>query len=235
MIHQIIFAAPKPGMTTKEFQDYWINVHAANYASKIPQIKRYLIDARIPFDGDIGNPILPHQGVAEIWLPNEEEQLASLQTEEFLQGARLDEPNWAAFWMTFLIDTTAHVIIEGPPLTQDPTWIKMILLYKRTPGIPLENFRQYGLNVHAPRFAELPGLRRYLQCHTKDGFYVIGESAAFDAAEFLWFDNTDALQQAMNSQQFKDAWAGLDAFVNPQYRFSIVAQENWIIGPEVRP
>jgi EthD domain len=41
MIHQLIFAHPKPGMSEKDFQDYWVNVHAVNYASKIPQIKKY--------------------------------------------------------------------------------------------------------------------------------------------------------------------------------------------------
>ena len=86
MIHQLIFASPKPGMSEQEFQDYWINVHAVKYASKIPQIKRYMIDARIPFEPESTEPLF--SGVAEIWLKNEAEQLASLQTREFLEGAR---------------------------------------------------------------------------------------------------------------------------------------------------
>ena len=48
MIHQLIFAHPKPGMSEQEFQDYWVDVHAVQYASKIPQIRKYLIDTRIP-------------------------------------------------------------------------------------------------------------------------------------------------------------------------------------------
>lgn len=98
MIHQLIFAHPKPGMSEKQFQDYWVNVHAAKFASKIPQIKKYLIDTRIPFGEEPADPRF--SGIAEIWLNNEEDQLASLQTPEFLQGARMDEPNWAAFWRT---------------------------------------------------------------------------------------------------------------------------------------
>ena len=54
MIHQFILAAPRPGMTAKQFQDYWVQQHAVRYASKIPQIKRYLIDTRVEFDGDLG-------------------------------------------------------------------------------------------------------------------------------------------------------------------------------------
>ena len=234
MIHQFIFAAPKPGMTPQEFQDYWVNVHAVEYAGKIAQIRRYMIDTRIEFEGDMGTPQLPHQGVAEIWLKDEKEQLASLQSEEFLQGARLDEPNWAAFWMTFALDTTAHVIVEGPPPTREPSWVKLLILLKRKPGVPLENFRRYGVKVHAPLVAGLPGLRRYLQCHTRDGFYVFGE-AGFDGVEQLWFDDVDALSKALDSPRFQEeVKASLDAFVDPRYVFSLAAREHWVIGPEAR-
>ncbi|MEW6659704.1 MAG: EthD family reductase [Thermodesulfobacteriota bacterium] len=233
MIHQLIFAAPKPGMTAREFHDYWVNIHAVKYAAKIPQIKRYLIDTRIPFEGDLGAPVLPHQGVAEIWLENEADQLASLQSREFLEGARLDEPNWAAFWLTLVLDTAAHAIVPGPPLTKDPAWIKLLMLLKRQPGVPLENFRGYNLQVHAPVVAALPGLQRYWQCHTRDGFYVFGE-ARFDGVEQLWFENVAALRRAWNSAQFQEVKSSLVSFVDPKHTFTLVTEEHWIIGPESR-
>jgi uncharacterized protein (TIGR02118 family) len=233
MIHQLIFAAPKPGMTAEEFQDYWVNVHAVKYASKITQIKKYMIDTRILFAGDFGQPLLPHQGVAEIWI-EPEDQIASLQSKEFLEGARLDEPNWAAFWQTFVIDTNAHEIIAGPPLSKNQDWVKMIILHKRIPGIPLDNYRQYALKAHAPVMSDLPGLRRYLQCHTVDGYYVIGESACFDGAEIIWFDSKEALAESLASEQFQKVKASWNNFVNPKYLFSLTAEEHWIIGPDAR-
>lgn len=118
MIHQLIFARPKPGMTEEAFQRYWLEVHAPKFASKIPQIQRYLIDTRIPFQDKGQDPLF--SGIAEIWLENEKEQLESLQTKEFLQGARADEPNWAAFWATLALDTTAHVLLDGPPPRSSP-------------------------------------------------------------------------------------------------------------------
>ena len=233
MIHQLIFAAPKPGMSAEEFQRYWVETHAVKYAAKINQIKKYMIDTRIAFDGDFGAP-LPHQGVAEIWLKNEEEQLASLQSPEFLEGARLDEPKWAAFWLTLVLDTTAHEIVAGPPLQKNPAWVKLLVLLKRKPGIPLGNFREYALKVHAPLVAELPGLRRYIQCHTRDGYYAIGESR-FDSVEQIWFDNLDALKKALASPQFKEkVRAGLDNLVDPNQIFTMTVRENWIIGPKAR-
>lgn len=231
MIHQLIFAHPKPGMTEKEFQDYWVNIHAVKYASKIPQIKKYLIDTRIPFGPEPDDPRF--SGVAEIWLNNEAEQLASLQTPEFLQGARLDEPNWAAFWRTVVLDTDTHSLLEGSASSFRQGGIKLIGMMKRKIGLPLETFRQYSLQVHAPLVLELPGLQRYYQCHVRDSFYAIGE-AILDCVAMLWFDSLESLNIALNSPQNQLAAADLNNFIEMKYIHTFVVQEHWIIGPEVR-
>jgi hypothetical protein len=235
MIHQFILAAPKPGMTAQEFQDYWVNVHAVKFAAKIPQIRRYLIDSRVPFDGDRGRPPLPHQGIAEIWLANDEEQLASLQSEEFLQGARLDEPNWAAFWLTIVLDTEAHEIVPGPPLTDPkPSWVKLTTLIKRKPGLALDYYRQQTLTRYAAEVSRLPGLRRHLHAHTRDGFYTFGE-ASFDSVEQIWFDDLDALREALASPQYAErVRPALEAVADPAHVFSLASKEDWIIGPQER-
>ena len=79
-----------------------------------------------------------------------------------------------------------------------------------------------------------PGLRRYLHAHTRDGAYVFGE-AAFDSVEQLWFDDVDALQEALRSPYFTErVKAARDEIADPKYVFSVAAKENWIIGPEAR-
>ncbi|MGW4642355.1 EthD domain-containing protein [Sphaerisporangium sp. NPDC004334] len=233
MIHQFILAAPKPGMTAQEFQDYWVNVHAVKFAAKIPQIRRYLIDSRVPSTADRGRPALPHQGMAEIWLANEQEQLASLQTEEFLHGARLDEPNWAAFWLTIVLDTDAHEIVPGPPLTEAaPSWVKVTTLIKRRPGQDLADHRERTLSEYAPIVSGLPGVRRHLHAHTRDGFYTFGE-ASFDSVEQIWFDDVAAAEAALASPYFTEKVApALDAVADPAHVFSLTTRENWIIGPQ---
>ncbi|MCX5697780.1 MAG: EthD family reductase [Candidatus Omnitrophica bacterium] len=231
MIHQLIFASPKPGMTEQEFQRYWIEVHAVKFASKIPQIKRYMIDARVDLPGETKAPLW--SGLAEIWLENEKEQLASMQTREFLQGARLDEPNWAAFWNTLVLDTDTHVLIEGPALTKNPTWVKLVILFKRKEGMKLEDFRKYSLGAHADIGRKLPGLRRYIQCHTRDSWYVVGEPR-FDSCAMLWFDSPEATQKALSLAEFARAEDDLGNFVEKKYIFRMAVRENWIIGPEAR-
>jgi uncharacterized protein (TIGR02118 family) len=225
MIHQLIFAGPKPGMSVDAFQRYWLDVHAVQYASKIPQIRKYLVDTVVP-----GRPVVgqtPWSGVAEIWLADEHDQVASLQTPEFLQ-ARLDEPRWAAFWRTVVLDTDAHDVMPG-----GGTGVKLILLAKRAEGIGLAEFRQRSLSKHADLVLEVPGLRGYLQGHTRDGAYGVGE-AVLDAAYQLWFDDVDALERAVRSPQFARAEEDLLSFVVPRYLHRLAVAEHWIIGPQER-
>jgi uncharacterized protein (TIGR02118 family) len=227
IIHQFIFAAPKPRKTIDEFQDYWVNNHAKNLASKIPQIKRYMIDSRIPFAGDMGNPRLPHEGIAEIWFANEREQLDSLETNQFLQ-ARQDEPNWADLSKTIILDTTALEIPEQSSLTQNPTWVKLTVLLKRKPGMSLDEYRQ-SLDSYAPIAKALPRLHRHLHRHIRDSFYEFGE-ARFDSVEQFWFEDIDALKEALASPDFAGrVKPARDTIVDPKYVFSLVAKENWII------
>jgi len=232
MIHQLIFAHPKPGMSEKEFQRYWKEVHAIRYASKIPQIRKYMIDSRIPFGPEPDDP--PFSGVAEIWLENEKDELESLQTKEFLEGARMDEPRWAAFWRTVVMDTTAHVLLEKEPPQRGSTQVKLFALVKRKSGMPLADFRRYSLEVHGPKVLALPGLRRYYQCHVRDGAYGFGESL-LDCASLLWFDDVKALQAMYDSAQYKNVVKpDLPNFLEMKYIHTMVTDETWIIGPEPR-
>jgi hypothetical protein len=107
-IHQYIFAGPRPGLSPEAFQTYWVNFHTVDFAAKIPQIKQYLVATRENVEAPRQMDFF--QGIAEIWLQSEAEQIASMQTPEFLQGARADEPRWAAFWQTFVLDTESTLV-----------------------------------------------------------------------------------------------------------------------------
>jgi hypothetical protein len=232
MIHQFIFAYPRPGMSEQEFQSYWVNIHAVQYASRIPQIRRYMVDTRVALPGESGDPLWC--GVAEIWLLNDREQIQSLQSKEFLEGARRDEPNWAAFWRTVGLDTEAYSLLPGPPESADSKLAKLLILSKRREGLPREAFRAYALGAHAKKVMELPGLRRYQQGHVRDGFYAVGE-AVLDCVEQLWFDNVEALTTAQQSVQQELVDADYRLFVEEKYIHRMAVEEHWIIGPEPRP
>ncbi|MYV40970.1 EthD family reductase [Streptomyces sp. SID1328] len=230
MIHQLIFAAPKPGMTEEEFHRYWVEEHAVRFASKIPQIRKYAVDTTLDVDG-AGEPLW--SGIAEIWLQNEEEQLASLQTTEFLQGARLDEPNWAAFWRTVVLDTDTEVVVPGEPEDTVQPGVKLVMLAKRREGMSREEFRRHNRTSHAPLAARIPGLTRYYQSFTRDSWYGISEPP-FDAAYHLWFDSPTILEAALKSAQFAAVEADFKDFVNEQYLHTMAVREHWVLGPEPR-
>jgi uncharacterized protein (TIGR02118 family) len=232
MIHQFIFAHPRPGMTEAEFQRYWVEVHAVRYASRIPQIRKYLVDTRVALPGESGDPLW--SGAAEIWLKDEKEQIESLQSKEFLEGARLDEPRWAAFWRTVVLDTTTHVLLAGPPEGNHSGMVKLLVLSKRKEGLSLADFRSHCLGAHAARVMDLPGLRRYHQGHVRDGAYAVGE-AVLDCVDQLWFDNVDDALTAAQSVQQGMVSADARIFVEERYIHRMLVQEHWIIGPEPRP
>lgn len=232
MIHQFIYAAPRPGMSEEEFQRYWVEVHAVRYASRIPQIRRYKIDTRIARETDTAPP--RWSGVAEIWLANEEEQLASLQSEEFLQGARLDEPNWAAFWMTIVLDTSQHLLLPGPAESRDEGGVKLLVLAKRREGLPLAAFRDYALGRHAEKAMALPGLYRYAQGHVRDGAYTVGEPV-LDLVEQFWFETVEAYAEADGSLANAVLAADYRLFTEERTIHPMLVEEHWIIGPQPRP
>jgi uncharacterized protein (TIGR02118 family) len=231
MIHQHIVASPKPGMSEAEFQDYWLNVHAVKFASKIPQIKRYKIDLRVDWAGQTGSPLW--NGMAEIWLDNEADQLASLQTPEFLEGARLDEPHWAAFWNTQVLDTDAHTVIDTIGETAPAGAVKLFALVRRAEGLRRDDFRKRYPAEQGARAKTLPGLLRHDICTTRDGWYAIGEPR-FDAAIHLWFENAAALDAAFADH--RQALLPADtSLVETRYVFPLAFTEHWVIGPQPRP
>ncbi len=228
MIHEFIFCVPKPGMPVEDFHDYWVRVHAVEYVARIHQIRQYVVDTRVPFDGDLGDPPLPHQGIAELWLDNEEEHMAALRSDEFLQGARADEPRWAAFWQTIFLDTVAHEIVPGAP---DGGGVKMTTLIKRRPGLALAEYREATLDGYGQAVGGIPGLRRYLHCHADDWAYTFGE-APFDSIEQIWFDDLDALRAGLASRYHAErVRPARQAIADPRLVFSLTAREHWIIGP----
>ncbi len=229
MIHQHIYAAPKPGMTEAEFQNYWLNIHAVQFAVKIPQIAMYKLDLRLACSID-PNPIW--SGCAEIWLRNGEEQLASIQTPQFLQGARLDEPNWAAFWMTVGLDCDNHSILDNEV---PATAVKLIVLSKRNLKIDLtdyQNSRKQDLKTGA---ATIPSLLKCQLALAVEGSYTIGESR-FDEVAHFWFANVEAAETALaSSARTIMLPEATDGVLNPLQVYPMLVKEHWLIGPQERP
>lgn len=227
MIHQHIFASPRPGLSEVGFQHYWNEIHATQFASKIPQFQQYLINNRIDCSLATNPPLW--NGIAEIWFANEADQLASLQSDEFLLGARLDEPKWAAFWNTLVVDTDAHVLRDYPRNQQSEA-VKYVCLLRRKQGVRVEEFRRRLSKDYGPHLLPIPGLQGCVLGTTRDSGYAIGEPR-FDGVVQLWFESIEALEAAGISAPWKEAEWRLAEFGNTDQLFSMAVTENWIIPP----
>lgn len=227
MIHQFIFAGPKPGLADDAFASYWINFHAVDYAAKIPQIAQYLVAARLPVKTARDVPWF-YQGVAEIWLADEAAQLASLQSPEFLHGARLDEPRWAAFWRTLVLDTTAHVFKDDGAGRTPPQYAKLYVLLKRRPELALAAFRQKLIDDRA-ELATRFGLSRHLVGFSRDPLYAFGEPP-FDAVELMAVRDGALLETLLADRGFSETLTARP-YVHETHAFNFAAREHWIIPP----
>jgi uncharacterized protein (TIGR02118 family) len=105
----------------------------------------------------------------------------------------------------------------------------MIFALKRQPGLSLADARQYWLDVHGPIVEKLPGLRRYVQCHTVDAAYAYAEPR-WDGVAQLWLDDTAALQKMLESKEFTaGSWPDAAKFIDMNTISSFVAQEHQVI------
>ena len=229
MIHKHIFVHAKPGMSEQEFFTTGRTSMPSVTASRSPRSSGYLstVTSR---SGPRANARF-FQGAAEVWIENEDDELAFAQSKEYLQGSRLDEPNFLAWWQMFALDTTDQVIVQGPPRTEAWPGVKVVHRDEAEAGMPLDEFRTYSREVHAPKVAKLPGLRGYVQGPVNDGHYALGESM-LDSVSLLWFDSTDAIAEAMQSAAFHEVEPDLANFVDPRYFRYLVTEESWVVPLE---
>jgi uncharacterized protein (TIGR02118 family) len=234
MIHQHILAAPRPGMSEAEFQDYWRFVHALQYAAKIPQIRKYKVDARLSLGCQPQE--LAYGGVAEIWIDDEKAQAASLQTPEFLLGAKLDEPRWAASWQTVVLDTEPHELIAGEPSCCEVPEYKLLLFMKRARKMSREEFISKYFSIFSGILTGIPLLAGALGCLIRDGFYAEGNEPPFDAVTHLRAESMLSLKAMLAQPE-------LISVINPHEQtltdpwglVTLAVRSEWIVGPEARP
>ena len=82
--------------------------------------------------------------------------------------------------------------------------IKAIFFIKRKPGMELDAFRSYWLGRHAQLVCKVPGVRRYVQCHTLESAYKKGEPI-WDGIAELSYDDTDAMRRVAATPESRAA------------------------------
>ena len=102
--------------------------------------------------------------------------------------------------------------------------VKTITFIKRKPGMNLDEFGQYWRTKHAPIVTKLPGLRRYIQCHTIPSGYRNGEPA-FDGVAEVWFDSTGAMRETANTAEYRAVRADEPNFLDMSKMDFVITEE----------
>ncbi|MBF6599116.1 MAG: EthD family reductase [Dehalococcoidia bacterium] len=107
--------------------------------------------------------------------------------------------------------------------------VKLIYCISKKPEMSLDAFQAYWRDTHAPIAGAIPGLRRYVQCHVVPEAYAGDARPAYDGAAELWFDDIDALRQAMRSAETAAALADEANFIDHTRVASFITVENVVV------
>ena len=102
--------------------------------------------------------------------------------------------------------------------------IKIIVIFKRRPGLSIADFERHWITVHGPLVCRLLGLRRYVQSQTIAGGYRNGEPACDGVAE-LWFDDTAALRAVTASAELRAVTADEKNLLDEATRLEIITDD----------
>ena len=122
--------------------------------------------------------------------------------------------------------TEEHVIVDGPPPAGG---VKSVEFVRRRPDLEVAAFQRHWREVHGPLAARIPGLRRYVQSHTRASAYAAGRRPAWDGVAITWFDSTDAMRAAAATPEYAATRADEAAFAAPDLPF-IITREHVIAG-----
>ncbi len=105
--------------------------------------------------------------------------------------------------------------------------IKVVEVINRKPDLDVEAFQRYWLTTHGPIVARLPGLRRYVQSHTRPGGYRRGDPP-YDGIAELWFDDKEALGALASTAEFAAAKRDEPNFIDSNRLVELVVDEHVI-------
>jgi uncharacterized protein (TIGR02118 family) len=223
MVKVITFLKRKAGMPVEEFQRYWRERHP-EVVTRLPGVRRYVQSHALPSLYGKDEPV--YDGVAEVWA-DDTAALRAMTQSPVHPDLQADEARFIDRARMGVIITEDHVIKDGAP---PPDAVKSVAFLSRRPGLSVEEFQRHWLEVHGPIAAAVPGLRRYVQSHTRRSAYEAGRVPAYDGAVLTWFDSTEAVRDAAATSQYARVLADGASFLSPAPIPSILTREHIIVA-----
>src|SRR5262245_3440320 len=208
MVKVVAFFKRRPGMVIEDFQTYWRTRHP-EVVTKLLGVRRYVQSHTRLAAYAHGEPV--YDGIAELWFDDSAAMRALRDTPE-MAAVQADEAQFIDRSTMGLIIADEHVIKDGA-VSRDA--VKSAGFVKRRPGMSVEAFQRHWLETHGPLDAAIPGMRRFVQSHTRRAAYERGREPAWDGVGLTWFDDGDALRAATETAEWRRAKAEYPNFVAP--------------------
>jgi uncharacterized protein (TIGR02118 family) len=105
--------------------------------------------------------------------------------------------------------------------------VKAVSFFKRRSGLSVEEFQAYWRERHPAAVVALPGVRRYVQSHTRPAGYGKGEPV-YDGIAELWFEDTRAMAALRGTKEMAAVEVDEAAFIDRSTMRLILTEEHVI-------
>ena len=105
--------------------------------------------------------------------------------------------------------------------------VKALSFFKRKAGMSVEEFQAYWRRSHPAAVTRLPGVRRYVQSHTRPAGYGKGEPI-YDGIAELWFEDTKAMHALRGTKEIAAVEADEAVFIDRSTMRLILTEEHVI-------
>jgi uncharacterized protein (TIGR02118 family) len=105
--------------------------------------------------------------------------------------------------------------------------VKAVSFFKRKAGMPVAEFQAYWRGSHPAAVVRLPGVRRYVQSHTRPAGYGKREPI-YDGIAELWFEDTRAMAALRGTKELGAVEADEAVFIDRSTMRLILTEEHVI-------
>ena len=112
--------------------------------------------------------------------------------------------------------------------------VKALSFFKRRAGMPVDEFQAYWRTRQPDVVTKLPGVRRYVQSHTRAAAYERGEPV-YDGIAEVWFDDTAAMHALRGTAEVAAVQADEARFIDRPTMGLIITDDHVIKDGAVPP
>lgn len=218
MVKLVAFFKRTPGLSVEDFQRHWRTRHA-ELVVRQAGLRRYVQNHTLASGYRAGEP--DFDGVAEAWF-DDTQAMRDLATAPEYAAVRADEANFIDPSSMGVVLTDDVVIVDG---AVPPDAVKMIAFLRKREDVSVEHFQKHWCEVHGPIAAQIPGNRRYVQCHARRGIYASGRTPVYDGIPMSWFDDLAALRASAETPEYARTRADEPNFmISGRLAFSIARE-----------